>query len=269
MAGLEQEIRADFGVDLRYITWHQGFVIHPTVSLWNFFESFRDHGVHVVNNDRERKADFYVAHGPELQLFGVSMTYDEILRGWRHAVPGTPTALADSIYEVYNRMRKESDSSNEWNAFTDQSWEVKNRFWDRAAQAFSRYEENALAPVRGPLPDLAKSPSLFDQVSKSFPWRLYRQAKLYALTGESPIVTPGAEHWDELDEDEFNDEYFPSVATLHDVFWGRYLRLLAEQKGYELEYATQCRGISHRHLKMGRALAWGVPGMPSAQLIVR
>ncbi len=138
-----------------------------------------------------------------------------------------------------NNLKPSSHKATQWNAIREfESREVRKKLEEQLRVFFQKYQEHMLMPVSGELPSLDE-PCLFQRVLKTFPMAVYQQAAVIRQFGMAPGVQRGcgpcAEgllgmEWHDLDP----EDYYPSQSSMEDYFWGHYLHVLAEEKGYKV-----------------------------------
>lgn len=237
MDGLERSLYEFTGRELYESTWMANLPIHHGVGLASFFDSFRDNGVGVINDNVRKSAEFTLLWRDE--LYSCEMKYDEIVRGWGHNPPSSPRTLYDSICMVLDKMGsdiKDPKIKNNWETFrSTQSRQFREKMEENIEPWFVKYHEHVLLPINqddsNGTPEL-KSPEIFHEIMKDYPFSLHLNAVM--RQGDGCSSGPCPEFIDETDWNCFDDDYYPSDAAMTQYFWGYYLENLARKKGYFL-----------------------------------
>ena len=240
MEYFEEKLKDIIVEELYELSWRLHYPIHPAIGLLGFFESFRNQGISVINNDKIKKATFGIlTTNDKFKMLKSELSYDEILEGWKRCPKCSPNSLYDSIYIVYNKMgelldNRDHELFNKWsNLRNRQSRNVREKMDEIILPYFLKYHENMLLPVSGKIPEL-KEPKLFKKVIDDFPMTLLNNAKLYDFHNNVGCG-PCAEYIHQMNFSDFDENYHPSENSVIAYFLGKYLYALSEEKGYSIK----------------------------------
>lgn len=245
MSKLERDLYHFIGRELYELSWICDYPINSNISLWCFFEGFKEFGFDVNINNKEKEAQFnslrHTKNG-DIKLFSTILSYEDILSGWKIHPKSSPHSIYDSICIVYDNFKDKflkKDSNEEtslWFLLRNQETkEIRNSMENHLLPFFIEYHEHMLIPISGEIP-LLKEPVIFDKVIEKFPMDVFRNSILY-----KPHFGPCAENLSEIDlnNDLDIDKYYPSENAMTDYFLGHYLNELSEEKGYPLYYKSK------------------------------
>jgi hypothetical protein len=197
-----------------------------------------------------------------------SISFDEILEGWKHQPRGSPKELYNAMYTVYDRI---GEGLDKWD---HAAWEnlrhleprnIRERMEVLLLGYFEKYHEHVLVPASGEKIDFKKEPRIIVDVLDGFPLHLYQHSEIRVCDTQGGHLTPCAPTLFDLDLDDaetFDEDYYPSESCVTEFFWGHYLYKLSREKGYALESETKdyLRSLvanGEQALKQGREI-WKV-----------
>jgi hypothetical protein len=278
MDKLEEGLYNFVGKELIELAWHNSYPINSAVGLWGFFQAFMDHNFNVNLNDNKREVQLVLKNPIDNfpKFLETSLSYNQILEGWKHQPKSSPHSFYDSICLVYDNLeplknnfsRENIERKNQWSDYRNsETRKVRQKMEDVWLPFFIEHHEHMLLPVNGNLPELEK-PKIFYEILKKFPLHIYKTASENALfppACEGIMCGPCAEHL--LDLDLVNDldpeEYYPSKSAMTEFFFGNYLEILSEEKGYPLKYKSENKlksliinGI--KSFEWGSSLKWKI-----------
>jgi hypothetical protein len=263
---LEQRLYDNVTTELYVMALKCQYPIHPAIGLWGFFEAFRNQGIIVANNEKEKSASFNLLTAMDgFKMVTAKTGHDSILNGWKNHPKSSLNSLYDSICEVYDLMGKrikDDEDRNKWAYFRDtQSREVNKKMQEIIRPYFARHQEHMLVPVYGKLPEL-KKPILFEKVLEDFPMDMLKNARLSDFHNDRIGYHQCHEFADETSIEEFYEGQNLSEAEMTDYFVGKYLLALSKEKGYiieENERALECLTIwGSDALKDGQQMIWNI-----------
>lgn len=278
MDNLEEELYNFIGQELHELAWHNEYPINSSLGLLGFFEAFEKHNFEVNFNDEKKEAKFVLKSPFENfpKFLETTLSYEQILIGWKNHPKSSPHSFYDSICIVYdnlgllmeNTTKENIEKINQWFYYRNsETRKVRQKMENVWLPFFIEHQDNMFFPVNGNAPEL-ENPKIFYEVIKEFPMNIYKQSVIASLFSDDPEsirISPCAEHLLEIDlnKDLEIGEYYPSKSTMVEFFWGKYLDKFSEEKGYPLKYKTKNR---LRHLiisgidsfEYGHLLKWKV-----------
>ncbi|MEK6906561.1 MAG: hypothetical protein AABW81_02995 [Nanoarchaeota archaeon] len=272
MPELERNLLGFIGRELHELAWSCDYPINPHISLWCFIQSFKDNHFDLKVNDKKREVEleslFHLKDG-DIRFLKTTISYEDILSGWKNHPKYSPQSFYDSIYLVYNNLEElflNKDSYEEvQNWFLKRSTETKEirkTMEEYLLPYFTEHHEHMLIPLSGKIPEL-KEPVIFKRVIDNFPMEVFRKSILNSSLNNCS-VGPCAEEIPRLDLDkDLNiNKYYPSESAMTDYFFGRYLFELSKEKGYKLWHNSKdnLRDIiisRQKAFMRGSLLKWG------------
>ena len=238
------ELKEVVSCDLFKLADSKSYPINPGVGLWCFFEAFRLEGIFsVLGKERDCEMITTRRNGQRLYFLHESFGYDQIVNGWGCGVFSSIDAYSDSITRFYEHMDcniHEEKQKKVWRL--SRGWHekrVKKRFQENLLDYFFKFQENVLVSVSGNVSNL-HYPKIFDEILEDFDREEYLSLRANAR----------------FDRDSKLD-----YMQMQDVFWGKYLARLSEEKEYPLEHGgldwkDQLVSKGSDALKAGKKIKW-------------
>lgn len=257
---------------LHELAWCNNYPINPNIGVHCFLEAFKRQGIGVqIGKDRATFTTLRESAG-KVRYLECTMTFEEIVAGWPHAVKATPRAFYDSICETFDRMtglklnyrdrdkRFNREEINQLDNFRNsESKEVRKKMEYEFLGYFGKYQEHMLLPVSRKVPKFDK-PKIFSRVVEKFPWELLKSAMQFEFGKDcfcSPCVETLVREYPDFDPGNFPQDflyssadthhlgpvmiegYHPSTRVLDELFFGMYMTKLVKEKRYSLRYPTK------------------------------